>query len=197
MAVCPCEEGQDVYSISVVSDKGNANPQCPLDLLSFTEVPFLEEGQTLLVRQWDCKNCISLQTESTDRCSLFSVDIDIEKDNLEITKTEDNFVGCSVKSKNVLTRLFERKIGIAIGGKIIQLLMNNNLMSLRFTSKDKPTTERTQDTSNNRWRRYKRAASFDSRKLVLLFSILSSMGTMMLIYLTLRVKQVNDGIVHV
>ncbi|KAH1073292.1 hypothetical protein J1N35_025620 [Gossypium stocksii] len=38
-------------------------------------------------------------------------------------------------------------------------------------SEDKSSTERVHDAPTNRWRRYKRAASFDSRKIVLLFSI--------------------------
>lgn len=37
---------------------------------------------------------------------------------------------------------------------------------------DKSPSERTHDAPANRWRRYRRAASFDSRKVVLLFSIL-------------------------
>ena len=37
---------------------------------------------------------------------------------------------------------------------------------------DKAISERCHDAPTNRWRRYKRAASFDSRKIVILFSIL-------------------------
>ncbi|RID77149.1 hypothetical protein BRARA_A00079 [Brassica rapa] len=48
-------------------------------------------------------------------------------------------------------------------------------------------------TDSYQWRRYKRAASFDSRKIVILFSILSSVGTLILIYLTLRVRQNGDN----
>ncbi|KAB2058124.1 hypothetical protein ES319_A11G213300v1 [Gossypium barbadense] len=62
---------------------------------------------------------------------------------------------------------------------------------------EKSSNERVHDAPSNRWRRYKRAASFDSRKIVLLFSILSSVGTLILIYLTLRVRQTIDGFNHV
>ncbi|KAG2240577.1 hypothetical protein Bca52824_090541 [Brassica carinata] len=56
---------------------------------------------------------------------------------------------------------------------------------------DKAISERCHDAPTNRWRRYKRAASFDSRKIVIIFSILSSVGTLILIYLTLRVRLIN------
>ncbi|XP_057817137.2 uncharacterized protein LOC131030361 isoform X2 [Cryptomeria japonica] len=44
----------------------------------------------------------------------------------------------------------------------------------------------TQDATDGRWRRYRRDALIDPRKILLLFATLSSMGTMILIYFTLQ-----------
>ncbi|KAI4385243.1 hypothetical protein MLD38_003294 [Melastoma candidum] len=61
---------------------------------------------------------------------------------------------------------------------------------------EKPAAEKVTDSSNNKWRKYKRAASFDSRKVVILFSVLSIIGSLVLIYLTLRVKLYGDSHGH-
>ncbi|KAL7584376.1 uncharacterized protein LOC111903851 isoform X1 [Lactuca sativa] len=61
------------------------------------------------------------------------------------------------------------------------LLMNHNLILPKFSIREAP-----------RMRKYKRSSSFNSRKVLLLFSVLSSLGTIILIYLTLRVKQIGD-----
>ncbi|KAI4325942.1 hypothetical protein MLD38_031302 [Melastoma candidum] len=58
---------------------------------------------------------------------------------------------------------------------------------------EKAATEKASTSLNNKWRKCKRAASFDSRKIVIVFSVLSSLGTLILIYLTLRVKLSGDG----
>ncbi|KAH0853234.1 hypothetical protein HID58_093357 [Brassica napus] len=59
-------------------------------------------------------------------------------------------------------------------------------------STDKAISERCHDAPTNRWRRYKRAASFDSEKLSFYSpSCKSSVGTLILIYLTLRVRLIN------
>ncbi|KAL6523681.1 hypothetical protein OROGR_017284 [Orobanche gracilis] len=87
-----------------------------------------------------------------------------------------------------------REICLQIGGKLMQLLMNHGTELPKFTSRDRFVTERVNDMPNNRSRKFKRSASFNSRRVVLLFSVLSSMGTIVLIYLTLRVRlQISDA----
>lgn len=200
---CPFHnsQGQDVYSISVLPDDGITNPQCEpqIAFLNFLEVSNPFKSQMCPDTQLNCKSCVGLQMESSDTYSPCTVDMDIEKGSLETPKSNEETMG-SLKTEGVLTHLqkaLRRQKSFQMGGKFLQLLMNHGLMLLKFTSRDKPVTERVHDTPNNRWRKYKRAASFDSRKVVLFFSILSSMGTMILIYLTLRVRQIGDGLVHV
>lgn len=60
---------------------------------------------------------------------------------------------------------------------------------LPITSPTYKTTSKShgmQDAADGLWQRYKRAALIDPRKILLLFATLSSMGTMILIYLTLQ-----------
>ncbi|KAL9459070.1 hypothetical protein AB3S75_002454 [Citrus x aurantiifolia] len=177
---CPFNSShvQDVYGISVLPDEGNTSPNCTsqLTFLSFLEVPFPSKSRTSLDTQLDCHKCIDLQMKSADTYSSCIVDINIEKENLETLKSNDETFG-SIKSDGVHMQ------------KVLQRQASLNI--------DKSPTERTHDAPTNRWRRYRRAASFDSRKVVLLFSILSSLGTLILIYLTLRVRQNGDGFNHV
>ncbi|GAV84778.1 hypothetical protein CFOL_v3_28220 [Cephalotus follicularis] len=198
---CPfhSSRGQDVYSISVLPKEGNGGPQCTsqLTVLSILEVPILSKKQMCL-DAGDCKDCIDLRIENVDAYSPCIVDIDIEKENLETLKSIEETVG-SIKKEGVVTHLqkvLQRQSSFKAGGKFLQILMNHGLMLLKFTSKDKSLTDRIHDAPNNRWRKYKRAASFDSRKIVLMFSILSIMGTLVLIYLTLRVRQTGEGFVR-
>ncbi|KAG6660971.1 uncharacterized protein LOC122303623 isoform X2 [Carya illinoinensis] len=188
---CPfhSSHGQDVYSISVLSNEGN-DPQCASELafLSFLEVANPSNDQMCLDAQLNCQNCIDFQMKSADAIPPCIVDINIGKESSKTPKSTDETVE-SLKSEGVLTRVLWRQASLKIGGKIVQLLTN--------TSRDKSGNERTYDTSNNRWRKYKRATSFDSRKIVLLFSILSSLGTLVLIYLTLRVRQNGDAYARV
>ncbi|XP_059433496.1 uncharacterized protein LOC132166662 isoform X2 [Corylus avellana] len=197
---CPSHSshGQDVYSISVLSGEGNS-PQCASELafLSFLEVANPSKNQMCLDAQLNCQNCIDLKTKSVDAIPPCIVDINIEKEYSKKPESTDEGVE-SLKGEGVLTRVLWRQASLKTGGKLMQLLTNHG------TSRDKSVTERAHDTPNNRWRRYKRSASFDSRKIsfdsrkiVLLFSILSSLGTLVLIYLTLRVRQSGDGYVHV
>ncbi|XAR62286.1 hypothetical protein NMG60_11016993 [Bertholletia excelsa] len=73
-----------------------------------------------------------------------------------------------------------------IGEKFMKLLVNGSFVLPKFTSTDKSACERVHDTPNNRIRKYKCTTSFNSRRVVPFFSVLSSMGTMVLIYMTLR-----------
>ncbi|XP_058006307.1 uncharacterized protein LOC110634672 isoform X2 [Hevea brasiliensis] len=150
--------GQDIYSISMLSEEDKTNPK------------------------YAYSPCI--------------VDIDIEMKNFEKKKSNNEAVG-SIKSEGLLTGVLQRQASLKTCGRLMQLFTNHGSTLLKLISKDKSFNERVYDTPNNRWRKYKRAASFDSRKVVLLFSILSSLGTLILIYLTLRVRQTADGFVNV
>ncbi|KAJ7956816.1 Adenine deaminase [Quillaja saponaria] len=102
-----------------------------------------------------------------------------------------NCIDFQMTGEENFQRMLQGQVDLLVSGKPMQLLMNF------ITSRDKSVIERIHDIPNNRWRRYKRTASFDSRKIALLFSILSSLGTLVLIYLTLRVRQKGDGFVHI
>ncbi|KAK3225938.1 hypothetical protein Dsin_005800 [Dipteronia sinensis] len=171
---------QDVYDISMLPEEGNTSPQCAsqLTVLSFVEVPFPSKSQMCLEAQLDCQNCIDLQMKSADAYSSCIVDINVDKENPETLKTNAEIVG-NVKSEGMASHM----------QKVLQRQASLNI--------DKSLTERIHDAPINRWRRYRRAASFDSRKVVLLFSFLSSLGTLVLIYLTLRVRQNGDSYGHI
>ncbi|KAE8671518.1 hypothetical protein F3Y22_tig00111947pilonHSYRG00193 [Hibiscus syriacus] len=172
--------GQDIYSISVLPEEGNMNPNCTSQFTFFSllEVPFSSKNQMCLDVPLSCQSCIDLKVDGEDGYSSCILDINIEEDSPETLKTKDETVG-NLKSEGVVTHL----------QKVLQ--RQGSLIA------EKSSTERVHDAPTNRWRRYKRAASFDSRKIVLLFSILSSLGSLILIYLTLRVRQSIDGFNHV
>eukprot|EP00262_Sarcandra_glabra_P019094 TRINITY_DN7087_c0_g4_i3.p1 TRINITY_DN7087_c0_g4~~TRINITY_DN7087_c0_g4_i3.p1 ORF type:complete len:201 (-),score=15.75 TRINITY_DN7087_c0_g4_i3:205-807(-) len=197
MEVCQCEQVQDVYSISVVSDKGNINTPCPSQLafLSFLQGPYTSKSYECLDVH-NGRNCIDLQIGG-DKDSSCGVDIDIGK-YLETQKTDEQTVGSQTKTEDALTRVLLRKISLQMGGKIMQYLLDHSLMLMKCSFREKSTSDKRSDTGtiDNRWRRYNRSTSFNSRKIVLLSSILSSIGTMLLIYLTLRVKHNIDGLVY-
>ncbi|KAG9151628.1 hypothetical protein Leryth_001947 [Lithospermum erythrorhizon] len=114
----------------------------------------------------------------------------IEMGKIESPKSNVK-VGETMKMENTNTKVLQRDFSFKIGGKIMQLLMDQSLDLPKSASRDKSTGERVCDTFTNRSRKYKRSASFNSRSVVLLFSFLSIMGTMILIYLTLRVRQLT------
>ncbi|XP_042477003.1 uncharacterized protein LOC122058388 isoform X2 [Macadamia integrifolia] len=185
MATPPCDEDQGIYRISVGSKRGDTNQQCPsqFSFLRLLEVPYTSESESSLDNDWNSMEFFSFEMESADRCSSCSVDINIEE-TLGNPKTEEQSVH-HVKTESALTRASQRMIGMQIGGKILQLLLNQSLTLLKSSSREKSMTEGAHDTPSSRWRRYKRAASLDSRKVVIFFSVLSIMGTLLLIYLTL------------
>ncbi|TYJ04314.1 hypothetical protein E1A91_A12G083900v1, partial [Gossypium mustelinum] len=156
----------DAYSFSVLPEEGNMSLNCTrLTFLSLLEVPFSSKNQMCLDAQLSFQNCIDLKVDREDAYSSCFLDINIEKETPDIFKSSDKTVG-NLKSEGVVTHL----------QKVLQRQAS--------LSVDKSSTERVYDAPTTRWRRYKRAASFDSRKMVLLFSILSSVGTLILIYLT-------------
>ncbi|TXG60668.1 hypothetical protein EZV62_015241 [Acer yangbiense] len=193
---------QDVYDISMLPEEGNTSPQCAsqLTVLSFVEVPFPSKSQMCLEAQLDCQNCIDLQMKSTDAYSSCIVDINVDKENPETLKTNDEIVG-NAKSEGMVSVILRWIVayakGVAETSKLEYRWENILAIFLLIMAYDKSLTERIHDAPVNRWRRYRRAASFDSRKVVLLFSFLSSLGTLVLIYLTLRVRQNGDSYGHI
>ncbi|KAK7306019.1 hypothetical protein VNO77_43933 [Canavalia gladiata] len=177
---------QDVYSVSVLPEEGeNANCPSPLTFLSILEVPTQAKSTMCLDAHINCQNCIDFQMGGDDVYSQCIIDIPSVNGNSVSPESYEEPVE-SFKTGNSPTSVLWRESSFK-GGKLMQSLVNvSNL-------KDKPVSEKLHDIPSNRWRRYKRAASFDSRKVALLFSILSSLGTLVLIYLTLRVRQRADG----
>ncbi|GMI68686.1 hypothetical protein like AT4G39900 [Hibiscus trionum] len=170
--------GQDVYNISVLPEEGNTSPNCTsqLTFLSLLEVPFSSK-KMCLDAPLSCQSCIDLKVDDEDGYSSCILDINIEKEAPDTLKSSEETVG-NLKSEGVVTHL-------------------QKVLQRQASLTAEKSTERVHDAPTNRWRRYKRAASFDSRKIVLLFSVLSSVGTLILIYLTLRVSQSMDGFNHV
>ncbi|KAM1611593.1 hypothetical protein ACFX1Z_000364 [Malus domestica] len=90
---------------------------------------------------------------------------DLEKGYIQAPESKEEAVE-SLKREGLLARVFWRQASLKVGGKLLQLLFNHG------TSRDNPVTEKIHEAPNNRWKRCKRTASFDSRKVVILFSIL-------------------------
>uniref|UniRef100_A0A803PE57 Uncharacterized protein n=1 Tax=Cannabis sativa TaxID=3483 RepID=A0A803PE57_CANSA len=185
---------QDLFSISVLPQESNdLHCSSHLAFLRFLEVTNPKNDQVYMEAKLNSQNSTDLKMNSTQTFSSCVVDIDVEKMSLKVPESNEKAVE-SLKSESVLLylqRVLWRQASVTVGAKLIQLLMNYG------TSRDKTGVERVHETPNNQWRRYKRAASFDSRKVVLLFSILSILGTLILIFLTLKVRQSADSIVHV
>lgn len=99
-------QGQDVYSISVLSNEGN-DPQCASELafLSFLEVANPSNDQMCLDAQLNCQNCIDFQMKSADAIPPCIVDINIGKESSKTPKSTDETVE-SLKSEGVLTVSF-------------------------------------------------------------------------------------------
>ena len=176
----------DVFNISMLPKEGN-NPQWGslLALLSFFKVYNPFKSQMCMDAQLTCQSCTDSQADKGDALSPCIMEKDIEKEDSQASQSEEEAVE-SLKSGGI-PRVLQRQSSLKEGGKLFELIFNHG------TSRDNPVTEKTYETPNNRWRRCKRTASFDSRKVVLLFSLLSSLGTLVLIYLTLRVRQSGDG----
>ncbi|KAF2284035.1 hypothetical protein GH714_018363 [Hevea brasiliensis] len=92
--------GQDIYSISMLSEEDKTNPKCTsqLALLSFVELPVSPKKQMCLDPQLNCDNFIGSQMENADAYSPCIVDIDIEMKNFEKKKSNNEAVG-SIKSE--------------------------------------------------------------------------------------------------
>ncbi|VVA30976.1 PREDICTED: PRUPE_6G187400 [Prunus dulcis] len=184
-------QAPDVYSISMLPEEGNSL-RCAsvFGYLNFLKVYNSSKSQMCMDAQSSCQNGIDSQANMADSHPPCIIEIDLEKGCIQAPESEEEAIE-SFKREGLLTRVFRRQASLKVGGKLMHLLFNHG------TSRDNPVPEKFHETPNNRWRRCKRTASFDSRKVVFLFSILSSLGTLVLIYLTLRVRQSADGFIHV
>ncbi|KAK4411673.1 hypothetical protein Sango_0240300 [Sesamum angolense] len=179
-------------SIVVLPDRGTPNLQNELPLnIRYVEIPNLVKSEMCLNSEPDLQNQINLKVDKLNNYAPCLLDVDIEKGKAEIPKSNEESA-VILKSDDSVAKTFQREICFQIGGKFMQLLMKHGVELPKFTSRDKFLLERFYETPTNRSRKYKRSPSFNSRRVVLLFSVLSSMGTIILIYLTLRVRQISD-----
>lgn len=194
MAVSTTEEGCDAYSVVVLSDECETGTEyeVPIALSSSEDVIIPLKSQLSLDARLSNQSYINMMVENAVAYSNCNLDIDIENGKLETQSNEENLV--NLKNEQALTKSLQKQISFDMGGKYMQLLMNHSLMLSKFSTRDKIAAEKVNEAPRSR--KYKRAPSFNSRKVVLLFSVLSSLGTMILIYLTLRVRQMGDPSIH-
>ncbi|XP_042042272.1 uncharacterized protein LOC121787564 isoform X1 [Salvia splendens] len=179
---------QNVHSVVVLNDGGSTDQQYePSSKINFSEAPKVMQSQLFLNSKPGLHNHTNLQLDEVNNYAPCVLDIDIEKGMAESLKSDDKTVG-NLKSDDSLPKALPRDICLHMGGKFMQLLMNHGIELPKFTSR-----ERVYDIASSRSRKYKRSQSFNSRRVLLLFSVMSSLGTIILIYLTLRVRLISDG----
>ncbi|KAJ9561645.1 hypothetical protein OSB04_006805 [Centaurea solstitialis] len=188
-------QGCDAYSVVVLSDEGNPGLECevPTTLSTPVEVRNPLKSQLSLDARLSNQSYINMMVENAIAYSTCTIDVDIEKGKPE-TRSKEETLCNNLKNEEVMTKSLQKQISFDMGGKYMQLLMNHSLMLSKFSARDKTAAEKVVDIPRSR--KYKRAAAMNSRKVVLLFSVLSSLGTMILIYLTLRVRQIGDASIH-
>ncbi|KAH6808157.1 hypothetical protein C2S51_029265 [Perilla frutescens var. frutescens] len=186
--MCFGDKCQNAHSVVVLNDGGTTEPQYePPSNINYTEVPIVMQSQMFLNSKPGLHNHTNLEVDKVNNYAPCVLDVDIEKGKAENLKSNDKAVA-NLMSDDSLPKALQRDICLHIGGKFMQLLMNHGIELPKFTSR-----ERVYDTASSRSRKYKRSHSFNSRRVVLLFSVLSSLGTIILIYLTLRVRLISDG----
>ncbi|XP_057530596.1 uncharacterized protein LOC130809016 [Amaranthus tricolor] len=176
---------QDFCRILVLSDDGSttAHSQCMAQL----------ENKACVDASVICHKPVNM--ESSNSFPSCVVTVDIEKGLGDVSKIDQDTCG-SIKTEISLTKPLRRQNSLQSGKKTIPPLINHVLMFLKLDAKEKQTLEKPHDAINNRPRKCKRAGLFHSRRIVLLFSIVSSIGTLVLILLTLRVRRFGDSYVH-
>ncbi|KAL0287113.1 UNVERIFIED_CONTAM: hypothetical protein Sangu_2706100 [Sesamum angustifolium] len=100
-----------------------------------------------------------------------NLDADIEKGKTEILKSKEESIG-HLKCDDSFARSLQWEIFLQFGGKLMQFLMNHIPELPKVTSKDRYAAERVYDVPANRSRKYKRSPSFNSRRVVLVFSVM-------------------------
>ncbi|XP_068638693.1 uncharacterized protein [Aristolochia californica] len=187
---CGSLQGQDLCTIS---GKGNTiqQIQSPLAVFRLLGVPSLTKSQICLDDPFHIRHDIDLQIENGDKFSSCGVGIDIRDEPWQTAKTKDEHLGSSYRTDGAPKRILLRKSSLQKGVRVMQFLLDQSSVLLRCSSKDKTNNSRAVEAPGYHWRRNKHSL-IDSRKIALFFSILSSMGTMILIYLTLRIKHISD-----
>lgn len=183
MAVNACEENQEAYAILVSPDEGTKD---------------LIQSRICLDPQMKHENKVSVPMGKIEAFPHCIMDMDIgngdtrmlrnNSDNVEKLKIEE-----MIKNESPLMKVLQRQISLPVGEKLFQLLTSDRFVLPKFNCTDKSASEKLHETPTYRSRKYKRSASFSSRKVVFMFSLLSSLGTLVLIYLTLRVRQMGDN----
>ncbi|XP_076919373.1 uncharacterized protein LOC143580149 [Bidens hawaiensis] len=176
------EEECDTYSIVVLSDEC----ELPMALSTPSTADVCIPLRSQLSLDARLGNLLVEDAVAYSTCTVDDDDDDDDDDDIE--KGEKSKSQCNEQKS------LQKQISFDMGGKYMQLLMNHSLMLSKFSTRDRIATEKLLDAPKSR--KYKRGASFSSRKVVLVFSVLSSLGTMILIYLTLRVRQMGDASAH-
>ncbi|KAL8231852.1 hypothetical protein R6Q57_001630 [Mikania cordata] len=191
MAVKSTEQECDPCSV-VLSD------ECDNGLQSKLQIDFSTPAATEVVIP--LKSQLPVDGRLSNQCYINMMvenavadSVDIEKGKSDTRSNNEETLG-NLKNEQVLTKSLLKQISFDMGGKYMQLLMNHSLMLSKFSARDKIAGEKVVEAPRSR--KYKRAASFNSKKVVLLFSVLSSLGTIILIYLTLRVRHMGDASIH-
>lgn len=159
--------------------------------------------------------------ENNDKASILSIKIDIEAADSSSTENFGAKAAGNPKFTKVLSRKFSRgdkrtndcpvEEETGRGSKytpkglqtefLESLLPCNSpkklLLPIMAPAQHKETDSRSrQDLTDGRWRRYRRSASLDPRKILFTFATLSSIGTMILIYFTLAVSKMDQDLVQ-
>lgn len=186
MAANLTNELEDANSLFVLPEQGCTDLQLDSQVTNPQSTFKCEIGQDSTLKNEAYSAGMHIENKDSYSSCLVK---DIENGNAESLKNNDKSME-KLKADTPLTKVLQRQISFQISEKVMQLLMDDSLVLPKFASKDKCVTERSHD---NRARKYKRSTSFNSRRVVLLFSLLSSLGTMVLIYLTLRVRYMSNG----
>ncbi|CAM9004069.1 unnamed protein product [Rhodiola kirilowii] len=195
MSVDCSNKAPDVYSIELPNGDNLEPDSACLGLIQF---PNLFKSQLVYsaAAHLNSQDCIALLVG--DPANYSPDPVDVENGRSLDNSSADEIPG-NAKSESLVTHVhkaLQRQVSGHLGRKFALHLVEYLLVLLRISPKaDKQAAEKGHDASNNRWRRYKRSASFDSRRVVLFFSILSIIGTLILIYLTLRVRQIGEALV--
>ncbi|PWA51193.1 hypothetical protein CTI12_AA463750 [Artemisia annua] len=110
-------------------------------------------------------------------------EVDIEKGKLE-TRRFNNETLRNLKNEEE----HKKHMSFEMGGKCMNLLMNHSLILPKFSPRDNSTIKKVLEPP--RMRKHKHT-SFGPRNIALLSSLVSCLGTTILIYLTLKVKQIE------
>ncbi|KAG8383527.1 hypothetical protein BUALT_Bualt04G0022800 [Buddleja alternifolia] len=188
------EQCQNVHTVVVLPNGGATNPQYePVPNVIHVEVRNLIKNKICLNSESNLLSYGDLKMGKVNKYAPSILDVDIEQGNTETPKATEETISNS-NSDDSLARPLQRGICLQLGGKFMQFLMKYSPELPKVSSKDKLLAERAYDTPTSRSRKYKRSQSFNSRRVVLMFSIMSIVGTIILICLTLRVRLlISDG----